>query len=69
MTPIVDLKLGSGWSNRWIPVEADLSTWAGQRVTLRIEVIASRRLARTRVDRIGYLGSPRIARRAADEGA
>lgn len=69
MTPIVDLTLGSGWSNRWIPVEADLSAWAGRRATLRIEVIASRRLARTRVDRIGYLGSPRIALRAADGGA
>ncbi len=42
---------------RWVPLEADLSAWAGERVTLRIELRARRSL---RPGEIGWFGSPRI---------
>jgi hypothetical protein len=42
----------------WTHLEADLSDYAGQRVTLRLELIASRSLPG---DSIGWWGSPRIA--------
>ena len=42
---------------RWTPVEADLSPWAGQRVTLRLEVEAHRPI---QGDRVAWWGSPRI---------
>jgi hypothetical protein len=65
MTRIAEVALGGYVSPRWIPIEADLGPWAGQHVTMRFELIRSpdeRPSARTR---IGYLGSPRVARRPA----
>jgi hypothetical protein len=44
----------------WTPLEADLSAWAGQRVTLRIELVTTQ-MPRPRA--LGYVGSPRIALR------
>jgi hypothetical protein len=43
---------------RWTPLEADLSAWAGQRVTLRIELVTTQSPAR---NDLGFVGSPRIA--------
>jgi hypothetical protein len=51
---------------RWTPLEADLSAWAGQRVTLRIEFVTTQMPARH--DR-GFVGSPRIALRTPDSGS
>jgi hypothetical protein len=48
---------GADW-RRWTPLEADLSAWAGQRVTLRIELITEHTPA---PEDLGYVGSPRIA--------
>ena len=45
---------------RWTPLEADLAAWAGQRVTLRIELITTEAPG---TGRLGYVGSPRIALR------
>ena len=45
---------------RWTPLEADLSAWAGQRVTLRIELVTTQSPGR---GHLGYVGSPRIALR------
>jgi hypothetical protein len=45
---------------RWTPVEADLSAWAGQRVTLRLEIVTTQMPGR---GHLGYVGSPRIALR------
>ena len=64
MAPIAELTLGSSNSQRWIPLEADLAAWAGQRVTLRLELFRPDELALTKFVQIGYLGSPRIVRRA-----
>jgi len=65
-TPIAELQLQAGWSQRWIPIEADLAAWAGKRATLRIELRRTEVL-HNRADRIGYVGSPRIALRADPE--
>jgi hypothetical protein len=46
---------------RWTPLEADLSAWAGQRVTLRIELVTTQAPG---PGRLGYVGSPRIALRS-----
>ena len=43
---------------RWTPLEADLSAWAGQRVTLRIELVTTQSPGE---GHLGYVGSPRIA--------
>jgi hypothetical protein len=43
---------------RWTPLEADLSAWAGERVTLRIELLTTQSPAPRE---LGYVGSPRIA--------
>jgi hypothetical protein len=43
----------------WTPVEADLAAWAGQRVTLRLELVPDRAIARR--EEISWWGSPRIA--------
>jgi hypothetical protein len=43
---------------RWTPISADLSAYAGERVTLRLEVKAEQPL---RGDRLAWWGSPRIA--------
>jgi hypothetical protein len=43
---------------RWTPLEADLSAWAGQRVTLRIELVTTQSPAQ---HDLGFVGSPRIA--------
>jgi hypothetical protein len=43
---------------RWTPLEADLSAWAGQQVTLRIELVTPRSPEQ---HDLGYVGSPRIA--------
>lgn len=66
LEPVAEVALRGGGppSQRWIPLEADLSAWAGQRVTLRLELIREE-LAFTDFVPIGYLGSPRIARRGA----
>jgi hypothetical protein len=45
---------------RWTALEADLSAWAGQRVTLRIELVTTQ--SPGRYD-LGSVGSPRIALR------
>jgi hypothetical protein len=47
---------------RWMPVQVDLSAYAGERVTLRLEVRVARPL---RGDRLAWWGSPRIAVRDA----
>ncbi len=51
---------------RWLPTEIDLAGYAGERVTLRMELISARPLAR---GRIGWWGSPRIALRPEIAGA
>jgi hypothetical protein len=61
LQPIAELALGSGGSERWLPLEADLAAWAGQRVMLRLELL--RGAAAPLPREIGYLGSPRIVRR------
>jgi hypothetical protein len=62
MTTLVEQKLDAGTSLRWIPLEADLAAWAGRRMTLRIELIRAD-LRITPFVPLGYVGSPRIARR------
>jgi hypothetical protein len=52
----VDDRLRAGRS--WVPLEADLAAWAGQRVTLRLEVQAKRPIP---PGQLGWFGSPRIA--------
>lgn len=42
----------------WLPIEADLARWAGQRVTLRLEIRSIRTIAD---DRLAWFGSPRLA--------
>jgi hypothetical protein len=62
-TPIAETPAMTGgvdW-RRWTPLEADLSAWAGQRVTLRIELLTQMSPA---PDDLGFVGSPRIAIRA-----
>ncbi|MEE8509195.1 MAG: hypothetical protein V3T07_09045 [Myxococcota bacterium] len=44
--------------DRWTPVEVDLARYAGQRVTLRLELASRFRL---RPGRISWWGSPRVA--------
>lgn len=51
---------------RWQPVEADLSAWAGRRVTLRLEFRAERPLRPGQ--RLAWFGSPRIALRPGRAG-
>ncbi len=65
MAKLHELTLGTGWSPRWIPFEADLSAWAGRRVTLRMELLRAPEEKPSRIERIGYLGSPRIVGRRA----
>jgi hypothetical protein len=43
---------------RWTPVEVDLASYAGRRVTLRLDLVSRFRL---RPGRISWWGSPRIA--------
>ncbi len=50
---------GADW-RRWTPVEVDLSRYAGQSITLRLELDAGYRLPS---DQISYWGSPRIVSR------
>jgi hypothetical protein len=62
-TPIAETPAMTGgvdW-RRWTPLEADLSAWAGQRVTLRIELLTQMSPG---PDDLGFVGSPRIAIRA-----
>jgi hypothetical protein len=59
---VAEQTLGQGWSQRWLPLEADLSAWAGRRITLRIEMFRSPDIAKTRITQIGCVGSPRIVR-------
>jgi hypothetical protein len=62
-TPIAETPAMTGgvdW-RRWTPLEADLSAWAGQRVTLRIELVTQMSPG---PDDLGFVGSPRIAVRA-----
>jgi hypothetical protein len=47
----------------WLPLEADLSPYAGARVTLRLEVIPETPLGPVTV---ASFGSPRIATRGVD---
>jgi hypothetical protein len=56
-TPVVTREVDF---RRWHALEADLAAYAGQRVTLRLELITERIPA---PGDIGYLGSPRIALR------
>jgi hypothetical protein len=53
----VELAPDPGGERRWQPLAADLSPWAGQRVTLRIGADATTPLAQPT---IAWLGSPRI---------
>jgi hypothetical protein len=55
-----ELTLGTGWSPRWIPFQVDLGAFAGERVTLRLELIRPETSVPSAVAQIGYLGSPRI---------
>jgi len=50
----------------WTPVEADLSAWQGQHVTLRIEFVTTQMPGR---GHLGYVGSPRIALRTVTQAA
>jgi len=68
MVPLAEVTLENPFSGKWLPLEADLARWAGQRVTLRMEVIPPARRPVGRVAEIGYLGSPRIAYRADPAG-
>jgi hypothetical protein len=68
MTRIAELELGGYVSPRWIPIEADLGAWANQRVTMRFELIRSPDEGPSGMAQIGYLGSPRLARRPAPRG-
>jgi hypothetical protein len=54
---------GPDQGDRWMPIEADLSAWAGERVVLRLSIETSRRL---RTMRLGWWGSPRITTRPPD---
>lgn len=54
---------GPDQGDRWIPIEADLSAWAGERVVLRLSIETSRHL---RTTRLGWWGSPRITTRPPD---
>ena len=56
-TPVMTREVPPG---RWTPLEADLSAWARQRVTLRIELVTT---LSPGTGRLGYVGSPRIALR------
>jgi hypothetical protein len=67
-TPLAERTLERGWSQRWLPLEADLSAWAGRRVTLRLEMFRSQDVRKTRIEQIGCIGSPRIVR-APENGA
>jgi hypothetical protein len=67
-TPIAEtaaMTSGVDW-RRWTPLEADLSDWAGQRVTLRIELVTTQSPAPRD---LGFVGSPRIAVRNLLPGA
>ena len=64
MVTLADVPLGTHWSNRWTPLEADLAAWAGKRVTLRLELIRASQIMIEKFIPIGYLGSPRIVRHA-----
>jgi hypothetical protein len=57
---VAPVRLGSERRADWTPLEADLSAYAGQRVTLRLELIPDKPLAR---DFLAWWGSPRIALR------
>jgi hypothetical protein len=67
LAPIAEVTLGAGNSQRWIPLEADLAAWAGQRMTLRLELLRPDTFALTKSVQIGYLGSPRLVRRPGPE--
>jgi len=49
----------AGGPGGWQPLVADLSRWAGQRVTLRLEVRSDEPIA---APRLAWFGSPRLAR-------
>jgi hypothetical protein len=68
LTPVAELTLPRGWSQRWVPLEADLAEWAGRRVTLRIEMFRSEEISKTRITQVGVVGSPRIVRRSDGAG-
>jgi len=68
MARIAEVELGGYVSPRWTPIEADLGAWAGQRVTMRFELIRSPDEKPSGMTQIGYLGSPRLARRPAPRG-
>jgi len=63
--PVASLRAlaGPDQGDRWLPIEADLSAWAGQQVVLRLSIETSRHL---RTTRLGWWGSPRIATRPPD---
>lgn len=48
----------------WQPLEADLSAWSGQKITLRLEVRSNRPLSEPR---LAWFGSPRLALAPSDE--
>ena len=50
----------------WQPLVADLSGWAGQRVTLRIEVRSDEPIV---APRLAWFGSPRLARSPSARGS
>lgn len=57
---VLDVRVddSEGAGRAWTPVEADLSAWAGRRVTLRLELSPERAI---RDEQLGWWGSPRIA--------
>lgn len=57
---LASIRVGTGPGRSWTPVEVDLARWAGQLVTLRLEVIAE---LLPEADALAWWGSPRIARR------
>jgi hypothetical protein len=48
---------GRSQSHGWLPLEADLAAWAGQRVTLRLELRADRTIE---PGQLAWFGSPRL---------
>ncbi|MFQ5417457.1 MAG: hypothetical protein ACE5FL_10470, partial [Myxococcota bacterium] len=60
-TSLASLRIDDGHraGRTWTPLEADLSEYAGERVTLRLEVAATRPLPE---GALSWFGSPRIAR-------
>jgi len=61
----VELPADPDGERGWEPIEADLSSYSGQRITLRLETVPATPLA---TPEFAWWGSPRVAVRAAMDG-